>query len=425
MIKAILILISDSIKNILKALLSSFGIFFLISFLVIYSTLRDSIKNYIEANLFGKLNINELVIYPYSEGKNRLFAHSVNLSKSVPPGMMQEIKGIPELFDVFPIIKLDYEVRIRGEMMGQARRIHMPVCGVDKQFFKGKDPQWQRFRNRTPVPIVAPKAFIDLLNNYFSVIDVPQMNEQTLRGLPLQIIVTTPVAGADKNNELSIDAEIHSFTDLFAFIGAVVPSDFILDFARKHRLDTGKPRKGYTTVMVYAKVKDVKQLPAVTRKIKALGLTVESQNDIAQKTNEMLRIFDQFSILIIGAFLILTIISIFNSCMNIVYNMSQKFSLKRILGVSKAEIIATFMVESSIVGLLYGVVGFYSGKLVLGYLSHRISAWIPVFKGIVIEKPGGELLYLALIFSVVISSVSAFLPALFAANVDLFKAVRK
>ena len=425
MINAIKILIGDSIKNILKALLSSFGIFFLISFLVVYSSFRESIKNYIEANLFGKLNINELVIYPSSPGKSRLFAHGVNLNKSVPPGKVTAIRALPEVRDVFPVIKLDYEVRIRGEMMGQARRIHMPVCGVDRAFFRGKDPQWHRFRNRSPVPIVAPKAFIDLLNNYFSVIDAPMMNEETLRGLPLQIIVTTPAAGADKNNELSIDAEVHSFTDLFAFMGAVVPSDFILDFARKHRLDTGKPRKGYTTVMVYAKVGDVKTLPAVTAKIRAMGLTVESQHDIARKTGEMLRIFDQFSLLIIGAFLVLTVISIFNSYMNIVYNMSQKFSLKRILGVSKAEIVVTFMLESSIVGLLYGVIGFYSGQLALRYLGHKITAWIPVFSGIVIRPPDTEILLMALVFSVVISSVSALVPALFAANINLFKAVRK
>ncbi len=422
---ALLIVIADSAKNILKALLSGFGIFFLISFLVIYSTLRDSIKDYIEANLFGKLNINEMVIYPHSPGKNRLFAHSVNLNRSMPGDAVKRIRALPEIMDVYPVLKLDYEVRIRGEMMGQARRIHMPVCGVDRAFFKGKDPQWHRFRNRVPVPIAAPKAFIDLLNNYFSVIDAPLMSEQTLRGLPLQIIVTTPAAGADKNNELSIDAEVHSFTDLFAFMGAVVPSDFILDFARKHRMDTGKPRKGYTVVMVYAKVRDARMLPEVAGRIKGMGLTVESQNDIAKKTGEMLRIFDQFSLLIIGAFLVLTIISIFNSYMNIVYNMSQKFSLKRILGVSKAEIILTFMAESAIVGLVYGAVGFYTGQLALRYLSHNIAAWIPAFSGIALRGPDNELLCLALAFSVVISSVSALLPSLVAANINLFKAVRK
>jgi hypothetical protein len=425
MFNAIKILIGDSLKNILKALLSSFGILFLISFLVVYASLRDSIKNYIEANLFGKLNINELVIYPYSTGKNKLFAHAANLNRTIAPGSVNAIRSLPDVTEVFPVIKLDYEVRVRGEMMGQARRIHMPLCGIDRRFFRGKDPRWESFRSRTPVPIMAPKAFIDLLNNYFSVIDAPQMNEQTLRGLPLQIIVTTPAAGADKNNELSIDAEIHSFTDLFAFIGAVVPSDFILGFAAKHRLDTGKPRKGYNTVMIYAKVRDIKKLPETARRIKAMGLTVESQNDIAQKTGDMLKIFDQFSLLIIGAFMVLTVISIFNSYMNIVYNMSQKFSLKRILGVSKAEIVLTFMAESSVVGLLYGIIGFYSGQAALRYLAHKIAVWIPAFSGIVVQGAGREVLSMALLFSIVISAVSALVPALFAANINLFKAVRK
>ena len=415
---------TDSVKSIATALVSSFGILFLISFLVMYMTLRDSVKSYIETNLFGRLSINEIIIYPRARKTNKLFSHHVNLARSISPATVQKIRGMPELTAVFPIIKLGFEVKVRGEMMGQARRIHMPVCGIDRAFFRDRDPYWNRFRNRTPVPVVAPKAFIDLLNNYFMVIDVPPMDEKTMRGFPLQLIITSS-NGADKPAEITVPAEIHDFTDIFAFMGAIVPSDFITTFAREHRGGSGRPGPGYTQVMIYAKVRDVKKLPEMTARIEKLGLTVESQNDIAQKTNSALEVFDKFSMIIVAVFLVLTVISIFNSYLNIVYNRSQKFSLKRVLGVSKLQILVSFVVKSAVVGLLLGFIGYFLGKYAIQYVALKISSWVPAFSGMAIQSVRGELLLMALAFSVVISSISAFIPALFASNINLFKAVRK
>lgn len=423
-LKITLILLADSARSVATALVSSFGILFLISFLVMYITLRDSVKSYIETNLFGRLSINEIIIYPRVRKTNRLFSHNINLARSIPYGTVQKIRGMTELAEVHSIIKLDYEVKVRGEMMGQARRIHMPLCGIDRAFFKGKDPNWRRFRDSEPVPVVAPKAFIDLLNNYFMVIDVPPLDERTMNGFPLQLIITTS-RSAEKPAEYTIPAEIHSLTDIFAFMGAIVPSDFITRFAREHRGESGKPGAGYKQVIVYAKVRDVKNLPAVTARIEQLGLTVESQNDIAQKTNSALEVFDKFSMIIVAVFLVLTVISIFNSYLNIVYNRSQKFSLKRVLGVSKLQILVSFVAESAVVGLLLGCIGYFLGKYAIQYISLRLSGWIPAFSGMTIQSVRGELLVLSLAFSVIISSISAFIPALFASNINLFKAVRK
>jgi ABC-type lipoprotein release transport system permease subunit len=51
-----------------------------------------------------------------------------------------------------------------------------------------------------------------------------------------------------------------------------------------------------------------------------------------------------------GIFLFLTVIAIFNSYLTIVYNRSYTFPLQRVIGVSKARIILTFVFEGAVKG---------------------------------------------------------------------------
>ncbi len=82
---------------------------------------------------------------------------------------------------------------------------------------------------------------------------------------------------------------------------------------------------------------------------------MESQQEIAAKTNRALAVIDGSS-LVIRAFLFLTVIAIFNSYLTIVYNRSYTFSLQRVIGVSKARIILTFVFEAAVIGALFGLI---------------------------------------------------------------------
>ncbi len=415
----------DTLKNILKALISSFGILFLISFFVVYLSLRDSIKSHIENSLLGKLDINEIVISPGTAKKSKLLTRASNVQGTIPVSTVRRIRSMTELQNVYTIIKLDYESIVRGEMLGQARRIHMPVLGINRGFFKGKDPRWYRFRSGDPVPVVAPRAFLEILNNYLAIIDAPRLTPATMKGFPLQLIIRTVSGGPEERKEFRINAEIHSFTDIFNFLGVVVPTEYIVKFAREHAEDSGTWKKGYRYVMAYGRVKETRDLPAVTARLRKMGLSVESQNEIAEKANRALDIIDEFSLVVIGIFLLLSGISIFNSYLNIVYNRSQKFSLKRVIGASKLGIILGFVIEAAMVGALYGVIGYYTGIFLLKYLSANIAEWVPALEGVKISASGSNIFIPAILLSAAVSSVSAFVPALFASSLNLFKAVRK
>lgn len=272
-----------------------------------------------------------------------------------------------------------------------------------------------------------PKISLKLLNNYAAVKGLPQFTENMLTGFPGEIFIKTTDAARkgpeEKNYE--IPGELHSFTGDIDFYGILVPNDFIYSFVREHRGDIEKGKVPYSTIRLYARVKDVKNLPAVTKTIEEMNLRVESQSDISKKTNRALEVIDGLSMLIGGVILALTVLAIFNSYLIIVYNRSYGFSLKRVIGVSKFRIVVTFLLEAGLIGALYGIAGYYAGVFLTKYLSASIASWIPALQGLVIEPAGTDVLIKALTLSVIISSLSALIPALFASNMNLFKAVKK
>ncbi len=427
-------ILKNSLKSIIKVLISSFGIFFLISFLVLYISFRESVKNYVETKLFGKLAINELKIYPRGSKRSRLFSQASIIKGTITPHQVRQIWTLKELKNIQSVIMLDYEVKVQGSLQGsmggKPRRVHMPIYGIDRSLFKGRDNTWYGFVNKRPVPVIAPKFLYELLTNFLYASGMPTMPPEQFKGFRGKLKIYADAKNSkddddDDKKEFAYDAMLYSFTDVFTFAGLIVPKQFVLQFANKNRMVSGKYKKGYKHVMFFATVKDVKDLPVVTTQLKKFGLVVESQHDIAKKTNKVLQIIDDSSLVIIAILCILTIISIFNSYLTIVYNRKQLFSLKRVLGVSKFGIIIGFVIEAVLVGVIYGVTGYVAGGWLINYAAIHLVIWVPALKNVAIVKPGITILFFSIGFSVVISTLSALIPAIFASNVNLFKAVRK
>ncbi len=415
--------LGDTLKNILRSMIASFGILFLISFFVMYLPFRDSVKGYIENNLFGKLNINEMRIYPRSAMEGGIVSPSAVINSEIPAATVRRLKAMPELENVYTVTKLNFKSKVHGELLGHSKSPHIPICGIERGFFRGKVPEWNSFRMASPLPVIIPRVGLELFNNFLTAYGLPMMKERDMKGFPLQLYIFTPPRGAEPEKQTQVDVAVHAFSDAIAVPALLVPAEFIYDFARRE--GGGKAGRGYSPIMVFASARDVKTLPDVTRRIREMGLLIESQHDIANKTNSALRIIDGFSVFIIGILFVIIVISIFNSYLNIVYARSHKFSLQRMIGVSKLHIIAGFVVEAAVVGALYGVAGFFLGRYLLGHLSGALHQWIPGLSNITIAAGGDRVFLLAIGLSMLISAVAAFLPAVFASNLSLFKEMKK
>ncbi len=418
----ILFIIKDNLINILRSLISSFGILFLVVFFVIYLAVRDSVTTYISGSLLDKLASNEIKILP-KNAKTIEFVKKPG-SSAISPQTMRQIKGMKDLTEVNPISRTGFNVRIKGELVGKKKTMFVPACGIERQIIKGKVPGWKNFYNRKPVPIIIPKFTIDIMNNFLAMDGVPEIAEKDLIGFPLELKFSTGKRDTALYKEYFHDVEVHSFTDLLSFPGVILPTEFLIEAIEQYRKDTGKS-VSLEYIVAYAKVKDTDNLPAVVNSLRKLGLKVESQKDITEKTQETLRLIDGVFYAIMGVFFIVSAISIFNSYLTIVYIRSQKFSLKRVLGFSKLRILLTFVFEAAFIGAIYGVAGYFGGNYLISYAGEIISRWVPVLGSVTFQSRGIDILVMCMGLSSSVCAVSALIPAIFASNMNLFKAVRK
>lgn len=413
----------EIVRNILRSLLSSFGIIFLIAFLVLYLSLRQSIKEYIGGTLFGTLDINEIVVSPPSSGAGELISMGAR-SEKIPVDRVRRIRAIQGTGEINSIIRMEYPAKVKLEMFGRSVREYMPVYGISPAFLRKSEKRWRQFVPGAEVPVIVPKFVLDVFNNLAAARGLPQLGERALWGFPMELVIETAARGAPERKKYDQPARVFGFSAELPLTGLIVPSDFITRFAAAHAGDPNAIRPGFSYAQLVITVKDVKDLPDISKKIQALGLRVESQQDIASKTNKALAVIDGSSLVIMGIFLFLTVIAIFNSYLTIVYNRSYTFSLQRVIGVSKARIILTFVFEAAVIGALFGLVGYYMGVMAIGYLKHNMPHWVPVLKGLALGREPG-VLPMAVGLSALLSSVSAFIPAVFASNMSLFKAVQK
>lgn len=414
--------IKDNLVNILRSFISSFGILFLVCFFVIYISIRDSVTSYISGSLLDNLASDEIRILPKNT-KNVEFVKRPGVA-SISGSALRQIKQMNELKEVNPLGRTGFNVRVKGELMGKKKSIYVPVCGIENRLLKGKVSGWKTFYNRAPVPIIVPRFTIDIMNNYLAMDGFPHLAEKDFYGFPIELRFVAGKKDTSAYKEYDYDAVLHSFTDLMNFPGIILPLDFLVSVAGKYSSETGRS-SGVEYIVVYAKVKDTDLLPVISEKLKKLGLRVESQKDIIEKTQKTMKLIDGVFYAIMGVFFIVSVISIFNSYLTIVYIRSQKFSLKRVLGFSKLRILLSFIFEAALIGAVYGVAGYYCGNYILSYAGDILARWVPVLSAVKFQGSGTDMLLLCLGISSSVCAVSAFIPAIFASNINLFKAVRR
>lgn len=418
----ILFIIKDNLINILRSIISSFGILFLVIFFVLYLTVRDSVTLYISGSLLDNLASDEIKILP-GNVKTIEYVKKPG-SRGISSATLSQIKRITELTEVNAISRIGLNLRFKAELLGKSKTMFVPACGIDRQIIKGKAAGWKSFYNKKPVPIIIPRFTIDVMNNYLAMDGFPALAEKDLIGFPIELKFRTGKKGSAERKEYPYEAQIHSFTDLLSFPGVILPNDFLIEVAKQYRRDSGRSAE-FEYIVAYAKVRNNDLLPSVVDKLKKMGLKVESQKDITEKAQKTLRIIDGVFYAIMGVFFIVSAISIFNSYLTIVYIRSQKFSLKRVLGFSKLRILITFVFEAAFIGSIYGAAGYFAGNHLISYAGELITKLVPVLGHISFQAQGTHVLFMCVGLSSGVCAASAVIPAVFASNMNLFKAVRK
>lgn len=85
----------------------------------------------------------------------------------------------------------------------------------------------------------------------------------------------------------------------------------------------------------------------------------------------------------------------------------------------------TFVFEAALIGAVYGIAGYYGGNYLISYAGEILSKWVPVLGAVSFQSRGTDVLLMCVGISSALSAASAFIPAIFASNMNLFKAVRR
>ncbi len=421
-LRNIILIFQEIRKNIPKTLLASFGIIFLIAFLVMSLSLKNTVSDYLKKRIFGELKINQIKITP--KGPRSLMNFSAS-DIAIDDSQIRKIKRMEGLENIEEIIRLNCPASLKAGMLGMYLKTDMLISGVDKNFFKETIPAWKNFKQKDIIPVVIPMFIMDIYNNFAATNGMPAFGPKALNMLAIEMIIGRSSFSRNNKKEFTYKARVFGFTETITSAGIIVPKDFIENFCSSNSSDLQFADKCYSCIMLIGNVKTIDQIPAITKKISSMNLNVESQADIANKTEKALLVLNITLSLIFGIILFLTCISIFNSYLAVAYNRSYMFSIQRMLGSSKLRIVFIFILEAGIIGALYGLAGYFTGYYALIYLTDNISNWIPLLGGVNCTLRPFEYLFIAIGLSTAVSSVSAFFPAVFASNLNLFSAMKK
>lgn len=150
------------------------------------------------------------------------------------------------------------------------------------------------------------------------------------------------------------------------------------------------------------------------------SVRVSSSEDLL---NQIKTILDLLTLFITGVGAISLLvggIGIMNSMVTSVMERTREIGLMKALGASDDKIKSIFLLESALIGGIGGIIG-----IIIGYLMSFTIAFIGQSLGYALEASMGiEITIGALIFSMIIGSLSGVVPAINAANLDPVVALR-
>jgi len=409
--------VRDLSGRIPRVLLASFGILFLIAFLALFMALRASVSSYIEKRIFGRLDINEVQVMPRAvseRGTLNLFAPSAN---EIPESKIRAIRKLEGVGAIHRVLRLNAPAMLRAGAFGIHMRTDILVSGVEPEFFRGTDVEWRRFVPGERLPVVIPYFALDLYNNFAAASGLPELGKKALTGFIMDLSVGKSSFNPG-GTERIFPAKVAGFSDRISSTGIVVPSDFIRRYCRAN------PGATWSTIMLHITSRSPAKLPDLVDGIRSLDLRVQSRRDIAEKTNRALALIDGTFYVVMVIILILTVVAIVNSYMAVVYNRSQEIVLRRIVGQSKLRVVLSFVAEAAMVGALFGAGGFYLGRVIILHLAGMLPKWVPLLAGLEVAPLPAMYLVPAASLSAAVAAVSAFVPAVIASNLNLFKSTK-
>ena len=379
-------------------------------------------------------------------------ANSERYDMIITDAVIKKLEKLDKVTGVYPVLRVPGQQKM-GTYIGFS-----DILGVPEEYMEmlplqeGKKPSSEGIRPE----LLAGKGVRDSLYNVKTWIPYAEsdMGEKTLAGKKIDLEMQAPEesedekkgsdkatdtdAGAkneedDKQEYIRTKLKIVGETDNEYDYNFYTDIDMAKLFLKKN-YDVGnipnqpKDKNGNPySVWVYdraiVRVESVDDVENVSKIIKDMGFQVQNNLEMLNTVNRTIGLVQ----LILGAVgsiaAVVAIIGIVNTMMTAVYDRVQEIGLLKMLGADSDDITYMFLFESSLFGMVGGVLGIGLSLLADYFINGQLVKLLEMPEGTWIMTPPLWLVVLTLFFSVLVSVLAGIIPARWAAHIKPLEAI--
>lgn len=338
---------------------------------------------------------------------------------------IEQISKIRGVKNVYPETQFNNFASIQANLLGQTLITDAMIFGVPKGFIETdiKNPEiWDR--KEEPYPAIIPRKLLEIYNLAVAYPqNLPTLSEDILIGRTLTLYPNYSTFFPVQNDKTQrVELEVVGFSDKINLIGATLPFEVVEKLNRKY---TATPD---TKILeLFVETTDEAITNSVAKKIEDLGFNTfylqKDLEDVQMRFNYL-----RNSLGAISAIILITCgIAIMSTFLATISERIKELALFRALGATKTHIKKLILFEAGITGLMgsfLGVaIGIPTGKLINMFGLQGVDKTI--FQVSTMFIVDFKIIGTTILFGLILSIISAYIPAHKGANIKPIEALNR
>lgn len=205
------------------------------------------------------------------------------------PSDLTEIRALPEVETLYPVISLNFPTVAQATFMGEGFGTDAAAAGIDPELVMHEVADGERFdavdwQHGESVPVLLSSYFIDLFNLlYAPTIGLPPLSSTTAIGFEFELHFGTSMLGGSLrgDQQRSVNCRIVGLTRNPQLMGVTMPRRTAEEIQRWWGGITNQGTEAHCTY-AFARVRQIEQIEPLRATLAERGLLVESPSHMDQ-----------------------------------------------------------------------------------------------------------------------------------------------
>ncbi|MFA7685367.1 MAG: FtsX-like permease family protein [Candidatus Gracilibacteria bacterium] len=413
-----------------RQILSGSAITIAVASLLTFLSLSSGIKNATFSELEKESPLTQITVRPNMENTGVLSLLAQSSKGKLSQKTIDQISKIAGVKNIYPEITFNSFASLEAKVLGFEFVTDTMIFGIEEGFVKNTIPEckdtekcliWENLTE--PYPSIIPKKLLDIYNFAIAAPQgLPLLSEDQLIGKELKLYPNYstffPAMGG-KSKEITL--KVVGFSDNVNLIGITVPYALVEKLNQEY---TTEPSSKFLEIFVETENAD--QTEEVAKKIETLEYSTSYYQKNLKDVEAKLTYLSIAIGVISGIIVLLAAIAIISTFLASIEEKKKQIGLYRALGAKKSHIRKIFLLEAGITGIIGSISGSILGiiaslvlnKIIIGKLE--TTTFHP--ENLFLITP--ELIGICIGFGIILTLLSAYLPASKAANTSPIEALR-